>query len=79
MEQTATTNGTKYLTPKELAERFRISERQVTHLARSRILPAIKIGKLWRFRISDIEEWERDQGIDKDEVNVLVREITENV
>ncbi len=79
MEQTATTNGTKYLTPKELAARFRISERQVTHLARSGILPGIKVGKLWRFRISDIEDWERYQGIDKDEVNLLAREITENV
>jgi excisionase family DNA binding protein len=66
-----------YLTPRELSERFKISERQVTKLARSGILPGIKIGKLWRFKISEIEEWERHQGYDRDEINFLVNEIVE--
>ncbi len=55
-----------YLTPKNLAERYRISERQVTHLARIGYLPGIKIGKLWRFKADDIEAWEgRQKGIDE--------------
>jgi hypothetical protein len=37
----------------------------------------IRVGKLWRFRISDVEEWERHQGVDQDEINALVNEITE--
>jgi excisionase family DNA binding protein len=54
-----------YFTPKDLAERYRISERQVTHLARIGYLPGIKIGKLWRFREEDIEAWEgRHRGTD---------------
>ena len=54
-----------YLTPKDFAERYRVSERQVTHLARIGYLPGIKIGKLWRFREEDIEAWEgRHRGTD---------------
>ena len=63
-----------YLTPKDLADRYRISERQVTHLARIGYLPGIKIGKLWRFREEDIEAWEgRHRGID--EITKLADEI----
>jgi len=63
-----------YLTPKDLAQRYQISERQVTHLARIGYLPGFKVGKLWRFRQDDIEEWERSQtGID--EINKQADEI----
>lgn len=63
-----------YLTPKDIAERYRISERQVTHLARIGYLPGIKIGKLWRFKEDDIEAWEgRQKGID--EITKLADEI----
>lgn len=64
-----------YLTPKELADRFKISQRQATHLARIGTLPAIKIGRLWRFPVKEIEIWERNQGIDPNELENLVKEI----
>ena len=50
-----------YLTPHDLAQRFRVTERQVCKLARIGFLPGIKLGKLWRFREDVIEEWERRQ------------------
>ena len=50
-----------YLTPKDLARRFQISERQITHLARVGYLPGIKTGKLWRFQAEAIEVWEKGQ------------------
>jgi excisionase family DNA binding protein len=68
-----------FFTPKDLAERFKISERQVTKLARSRILPGIKIGHLWRFKISSIEEWERRRDCDQDEINTMVDEILKGI
>ncbi len=68
-----------YFTPKELADRFKISVRQVTHLARVGTLPAMKIGKLWRFRITEIEAWERNQGIDVDQVDDLVKQIVNEI
>jgi len=63
-----------YLTPKDLAQRYRISERQVTHLARIGNLPGFKIGKLWRFRSEDIETWEESQ-IGTDEIGKLADQI----
>ena len=50
-----------YLTAHDLAQRFRVTERQVCKLARIGYLPGIKFGKLWRFRDDTIEEWERKQ------------------
>ena len=66
-----------YLTPKDLAHRYQISERQITHLARVGHLPGIRIGKLWRFRENDIEEWEKTQKVewDRDEISRQVDEI----
>ena len=51
-----------YFTAHDLAERFRVTERQICKLARMGYLPGIKFGKLWRFREDMIEEWERKQG-----------------
>ncbi len=69
----------EFLTPKDIATRYKISERQVTHLARAGTLPAIKVGKLWRFRSNDIEGWERDQGVDQGELSAMVDEIIEGI
>ena len=50
-----------YLTPRELAKRYQVTQQQITKLARHGVLPAIKVGKLWRFKLEAIEEWERNQ------------------
>ena len=68
-----------YFTPKELAQRFKVTERAITQWARMGILPAIRIGRLWRFKVSAIEEWERAQGVDRDEIEAFVMEIEEGV
>ena len=67
-----------FLRPKDLAERYRISERQITHLARIGYLPGFKIGKLWRFRQDDIEEWEKRQTV-IEEISKLADEIVGDV
>jgi excisionase family DNA binding protein len=66
-----------YLSPKDLAHRYQISERQVTHLARIGYLPGIKIGKLWRFKEEDLQEWEKRQKVEwvRDEIGQRVNEI----
>jgi excisionase family DNA binding protein len=66
-----------YLTPKDLAQRYQISERQVAHLARIGNLPGFKIGKLWRFKEEDLQEWEKRRRVqwDRDEINQRVDEI----
>ena len=70
-----------YLTSHDLAQRFQVTERQVTHLARIGYLPGIKIGKLWRFKEEDLQEWEKGQGGHRirDEINQRVDQIIREV
>jgi excisionase family DNA binding protein len=45
------------LTVREVAEYLRLSEAKVYRLANERQLPAIRIGKSWRFRKDLLDEW----------------------
>jgi len=45
------------LTVREVAEYLRMSEAKVYRLAKERRLPAIRIGKAWRFRKDLLDEW----------------------
>lgn len=49
--------GPKLLTPKEAAAFLRLNPRTVTRLAREGKLPAIKVGRRWRFRPDVLEGW----------------------
>jgi len=41
----------------EAAGLLRIHPQTLKKMAIRRVLPAIKVGRLWRFRASDLEEW----------------------
>ena len=45
------------LTVREVAEYLRMSEAKVYRLAKERRLPAIRIGKSWRFRKDLLDDW----------------------
>jgi excisionase family DNA binding protein len=45
------------LTVREVAEYLRMSESKVYRLANERHLPAIRIGKSWRFRKDLLDRW----------------------
>lgn len=45
------------LTVREVADYLRMSEAKVYRLANERHLPAIRIGKSWRFRKDLLDEW----------------------
>jgi excisionase family DNA binding protein len=45
------------LTVREVAEYLRMSEAKVYRLANERHLPAIRIGKSWRFRKDLLDQW----------------------
>jgi excisionase family DNA binding protein len=45
------------LTVREVAEYLRMSEAKVYRLANERHLPAVRIGKSWRFRKDLLDEW----------------------
>ena len=41
----------------EAAQYLRISPRTLTRMARCGEIPSIQIGRLWRFRRADLDEW----------------------
>ncbi len=45
------------LTPIEAAERLRCHPKTALRLARAHRLPAVRLGKHWRFRESDLIAW----------------------
>jgi excisionase family DNA binding protein len=51
----------RLLTAKELADRWQVSKAQVYRLAREGRIPAVPIGRYYRFRIAAIEAWEASQ------------------
>ena len=44
------------LTPKEVAEKLRVSEQTVLRWLRNGKLKGVKVGKLWRVREEDLQE-----------------------
>jgi excisionase family DNA binding protein len=53
----------RLLTPEQLAERFGVLKSQVYRLAREGDLPCVRIGRYVRFRLEDVEQFERDGGV----------------
>ncbi len=45
------------LSPAQVAEIFQVPIRTVQALARAKKIPAMKVGRLWRFREQDIRTW----------------------
>lgn len=49
------------LTIKEVAEYLKVNERTVYRLAGAKKIPAFKVGGIWRFLRSDIDQWIKDK------------------
>ena len=47
----------KWLTLRDLAEYLQVSKEKIYHLARSRSIPAYKIGSQWRFKRKEVDTW----------------------
>lgn len=45
------------LTAENVADLFMVSPMTIRSWAKNGVIPAMKIGRLWRFRRSDIETW----------------------
>jgi excisionase family DNA binding protein len=55
-----TLGGTKlpsFLTTEEVLGYLKVNPRTIYRLIRSGELPAIRIGRQWRFRRSDLDDW----------------------
>lgn len=54
--------ASQLLTAEQLAERWQVPKAHVYRLAREGRLPAVRIGRYYRFRTQVIEEWEQAGG-----------------
>jgi excisionase family DNA binding protein len=54
-------NSDKLLTPEDVATMLGTSRLFVVRQARIRKIPGIKIGKVWRFRLSTLQLWLSDK------------------
>ena len=46
-----------FLTPKEVAEYLKVDIMTIYRLAKEGRIPASKVGHLWRFKRTEIDEW----------------------
>lgn len=51
----------RLLTPDEVADVLSLSRELVLKQARAGKIPAIKLGKAWRFRLPALERWVQEQ------------------
>ena len=56
------TSSEKWLSVEEIAEHLGISKETVYRWLETKKIPAHRIGKLWKFQISEINEWVRSGG-----------------
>lgn len=56
----------RLLTADEVAERWQVPKSQVYRLARDGKVPAVSIGRYYRFRLAAIETWETNGGSEVD-------------
>lgn len=50
------------LTAEQLADRWQVSPAHVYRLTREKKIPAVKLGRYYRYRVDAIEAWELDDG-----------------
>jgi excisionase family DNA binding protein len=57
-------NGHQLLTADQLADRWQVPKSHVYRLTREGEIPAVKLGRYYRYRLDAIERWELgDQGV----------------
>ena len=53
---------TEFMTVAESAALLRIGERTANKLVRSGRLPAVKVGRSWKVKLSEVDQWVREGG-----------------
>jgi excisionase family DNA binding protein len=59
------TNIENWVTLKEIQAYLGIGRETVLQWIAKRNMPAYKVGRLWKFKISEIDEWVRSGGADE--------------
>ncbi len=61
---TQNTSSEGVLTLAEVAAYLKVTERTIYRLAGAKKIPAFKVGGVWRFRKTDIDDWINSQSLD---------------
>lgn len=72
----------RLLTAEQVSEQFQLKVRQVKELARQGRIPAIKVGKVWRFPEDSLRDWMKNgevPGNGEGEIDSIVDEIISEV
>lgn len=64
---TGTITAAQLLTAQDLADRWQVPVSHIYRLARGEQVPVVKLGKYKRFRVGDVEAFERSGGTEADE------------
>ena len=57
---------TSAITAEQLAERWQVQPSHVYRLTRSGVIPTVKLGRYYRYRLDAIEQFELDGGVGPD-------------
>lgn len=58
-------NNEKYISMKEVCDYLSVQRQTVLSWITQRDFPAVKVGKFWRFKLSEIEAWIKTQNESK--------------
>ena len=59
----------KWVTLKEVQEHLGVGRETILQWIAKRNMPAYKVGRLWKFKFSEVEEWIRSVGAAKKKKN----------
>ena len=69
MLSTSTVNSEPWVTAIEVARHLGVVKDTVYRWRERKGLPAHKIGRLWKFQLSEVDDWVRAGGADEDKMN----------
>ena len=64
----------KWSTLKEVQEYLGVGREAILQWIAKRNMPAYKVGRLWKFKLSEVDEWVRTGGADEDSSNPVQQE-----
>lgn len=62
-----------WVTAQQVSKHLGIAKDTVYRWRERKSLPAHKVGRLWKFQLSEVDEWVRAGGADEDKVNDSTR------
>lgn len=69
LEQKYMSNGERWLSVEEISAHLGISKETVYRWLEKEKIPAHRVGKLWKFKISEVDKWVTQGGATEDDAS----------